>query len=70
MAKFNNIEDIEVWQKSRTLVNEIYRISKKSGFSKDFILQNQIRKAAISIASNIAEGFERSGNKEFINFFQ
>jgi four helix bundle protein len=50
------------------LVNEIYHISKNSSFSKDFVLQNQIIKAALSIASNIAEGFERSANKEFINF--
>lgn len=68
MAKFSKIEEIEAWQKSRALVNEIYRISKNTGFSKDFALKNQIRKAAVSIASNIAEGFERSGNKEFITF--
>jgi four helix bundle protein len=68
MAKFNNIEEIEAWQKARAIANAIYRISKNGDFSKDFALKNQIRKAAISIPSNIAEGFERNGNKEFINF--
>jgi four helix bundle protein len=68
MAKFNHFEDMEVWKKSRLLINEVYRVSNKFPFSKDYALQTQIRKAVLSIASNIAEGFERSGNKEFLNF--
>jgi four helix bundle protein len=68
VARFADIEDMEVWQKSRQLVNRIYRITKTSLFSRDFVLCNQIRKTSISIPSNIAEGFERNGNKEFINF--
>jgi four helix bundle protein len=68
MTKFNTIEEIEAWQKARLLANEIYRISNNGDFSKDFALKNQIRKAVVSVASNIAEGFERNGNKEFINF--
>jgi four helix bundle protein len=68
MTRFNNIEEMEVWQKSRRLTNEIYRVTRNAPLSKDFLLCNQIRKTAISIPSNIAEGFERDGNKEFLQF--
>lgn len=50
------------------LISMLYQISNNPPFSKDYALVNQIRRSAISIASNIAEGFERDGNKEFINF--
>ena len=63
-----HFEDIEAWQLSRELVKEVYRVSHEGMFAKDFWLQDQIRRAAVSIMSNIAEGFERNGNKEFINF--
>ncbi|MDX9867292.1 MAG: four helix bundle protein [Kiritimatiellia bacterium] len=65
MRKF---EEIEAWQLSRELVREIYRVSREGALAKDFGLQDQIRRAAVSIMSNIAEGFERGGNKEFVNF--
>lgn len=68
MATFQRFEDIVVWQKSRELTREIYRISKQGPFSKDFGLQDQIRRASMSIMSNIAEGFERSGSGEFMQF--
>lgn len=61
-------EDIVVWQKSRDLVKAIYLISSKGEFSRDFHLKNQIRKAVISIPSNIAEGFGRHSKKEFLNY--
>jgi len=66
--KINKFEDLESWQKSRDIVNSIYEISNKSSFSKDFALRDQIRRAAISIMSNISEGFSREADKEFIQF--
>ncbi|MBK9707798.1 MAG: four helix bundle protein [Acidobacteria bacterium] len=61
-------EDLKVWQKSRDLTRTIYELSGKKTFSNDRPLSNQIRKAAISITSNIAEGFERtSGLNSFVS---
>jgi four helix bundle protein len=59
---------MEIWQKSKSLAKQIYRVTSIDPFSKDWALKDQIRKASISIPSNIAEGFERGGNKEFIRF--
>ena len=63
-----NFEDLEIWKDARTLARKIYQLTKDSKFSKDFVLRDQIRRAAVSIMSNIAEGFERGGNQEFIQF--
>jgi four helix bundle protein len=63
-----NFEDLDVWKKSRELVNEIHSLTKKQRFSKDFGLVDQIRRSAVSVMSNIAEGFERGSNTEFIRF--
>ena len=63
-----NFEDLEIWKDARLLTKAIYRMTKDSGFAKDFALRDQIRRAAVSILSNIAEGFERGGNQEFIQF--
>lgn len=68
MGTFKSFEEIEAWQKARELVREIYRVSKNDVFSKDFPLRDQIRRAGISILSNIAEGLERGGTKEFFQF--
>jgi four helix bundle protein len=63
-----NFEDFEIWKEARALTREIYQLTRDSKFSKDFDLRNQIRRAAVSIMSNIAEGFERGGNQEFVQF--
>jgi four helix bundle protein len=68
MARIERFEDIEAWKKGRELRRAIYNCSRNGAFAKDFALRDQIRRAAISVTSNIAEGFERSGNKEFIQF--
>ena len=61
-------EDLEVWQEARRLTQIIYRLTKAEKFSKDFSLRDQIQRATVSVMSNIAEGFERGGNQEFIQF--
>ena len=61
-------EELEIWQYARTLNKLIYQVSSREGFSKDFSLKDQIRRSSGSIMDNIAEGFGRGGNKEFINF--
>src|SRR5678809_1023939 len=63
-----NFEDLNVWKQARQLTQEVYRLTKTETFFKDFGLRDQIRRAAISVMSNIAEGFERGGNQEFIQF--
>ena len=68
MSKIEKVEDLISWQKSKDLTIEIYKITKSNAFAKDFGLCNQIQRAAVSIPSNIAEGFGRGGNKEFLQF--
>lgn len=61
-------EDIVAWQKGRELVDKVYKLTSEDKFSRDFVLKDQIRRAAISIMSNIAEGYARQTNREFIQF--
>jgi four helix bundle protein len=61
-------EDIDAWRSARVLVQDLYRVTPSGLFTRDFDLRNQLRRAAVSIMSNIAEGFERRGNKEFRRF--
>ncbi|MBI1813934.1 MAG: four helix bundle protein [Deltaproteobacteria bacterium] len=68
MATIRRFEDIEAWQKARELTRAVYALSAEGRFAKDFALRDQMRRAAISIMSNIAEGFERSGSAEFGQF--
>ena len=63
-----NFEDLEIWKDARALTRAIYQLTSDSKFSKDLGLRDQIRRASVSIMSNIAEGFERGGNQEFIQF--
>lgn len=68
MSTFKSFEEIEVWQKARELTRRIYLASNRGAFAKDFGLKDQIRRAAVSVLSNIAEGYERGGTKEFVQF--
>ena len=68
MATFRKFEDILAWQKARIIAKEIYITSSKDGFNKDFDLRSQIRRSAVSIMANIAEGQGRRTNKDFANF--
>lgn len=68
MEKVRRFEDLEVFQRARMLCKEIYRITKVEPFKNDFRFVQQIRASSGSIMDNIAEGFERNGNKEYINF--
>ncbi|MDD2460779.1 MAG: four helix bundle protein [Kiritimatiellae bacterium] len=68
MASIRRFEDIVAWQKARQVSRETYTLTRLSGFKTDYDLKAQIRDAANSIMANIAEGFGRGGNKEFVQF--
>lgn len=65
---FKTFEEIEVWRKARALTNDLYKVTGNIKFLDDRALKNQLRRAGVSVMSNIAEGFERDGNKEFTQF--
>lgn len=68
MATIKQYEDLICWQKARTLVKFVYDISRFRNFEMDRGLQDQIRRAAVSVMSNIAEGFDRGTKQEFLNY--
>ena len=68
MATIKNFEDLEIWQLSRSLCYDIFNIIDNSSLKQDYKLKEQINGASGSIMDNIAEGFERNGNKEFGQF--
>ncbi len=68
MATYNSFEDLPVWQKARELGVSIYKATAEGKLSKDYGLKDQIQRAAVSVSSNIAEGFERGSKREFIQF--
>jgi four helix bundle protein len=68
VSTFKSFEEINAWQKARELTKRIYQISAEGQFARDYGLRDQMRRACISIMSNIAEGYERSGTKEFAQF--
>ena len=68
MSKLGKFEDLTIFQMARNLCKDVYAITKQSEFKKDTRFVQQIHAAAGSIMDNIAEGFERDGNKEFVNF--
>ena len=68
MAAVRDFEELAIFQKARELSKKIYPFTNREGFKSDYRFVQQIRAAAGSIMDNIAEGFERAGNKEFLNF--
>ena len=68
MATIKRFEEIKVWQEAKRLAVMVYAMTQQGTFAKDFGLRDQIQRAAVSVSSNIAEGFSRSGNREFVNF--
>lgn len=68
MASIRQFEDIEAWKEARIFTKAVYVASSTGAFAKDFGLRDQMRRASVSILSNISEGFERSGNREFLQF--
>jgi four helix bundle protein len=68
MATFKRFEDLICWQKARILNRSVHGVSRNGAFANDFGLRDQVRRAAVSVMSNIAEGFERGGDKELLQF--
>lgn len=68
MGTIKKFEDLEIWQKARIVCNDIFEIYNKSELKSDYKLYNQINGSSGSVMDNIAEGFERNGNREFIQF--
>ncbi|MCP9291788.1 four helix bundle protein [Gracilimonas sediminicola] len=68
MSKIERYEDLKCWQQSRLLVNQIYKLVSDSSLKKEFALTDQLKRASISVMTNIAEGFNRYHKKDFIRF--
>jgi four helix bundle protein len=68
MATVRSFEELEIWKRARAFAQKIYEASSAGTFSKDYALKDQINESTGSIMDNIAEGFERDGNKEFVAF--
>lgn len=66
--KVEGFEDLLVWQKGMEVVKQVYLVSRQGELGRDFALRDQLRRAAISIPTNIAEGFERASRKEYLSF--
>jgi four helix bundle protein len=68
MATFKKFEEILAWQKARKVTAKVYQVSSEGEFARDFGLRDQMRRAAVSIMANIAEGPGRRTENEFANF--
>ena len=68
MPTYESFEELPVWQNAREFVAEVYKSTRKTPFARDFGLRDQLQRAAVSVMNNIAEGFERRGQKEFVQF--
>jgi four helix bundle protein len=70
MATVTKFEELDVWQLTREIVNDVYDMANRGNFNKDYALRDQIRRSAISILSNIAEGFESGSDKQFARYLK
>ena len=70
MPTIRRFEDLRAWQKARDLTKDVYEISSRGHFARDFTLRDQIRRAAGSVMHNIAEGFDSGYDNEFIRFLR
>lgn len=68
MGTFKSFEDIDAWKKARELTRSVYKATAKGTFARDYSLRDQIRRASVSVMSNVAEGHGRGGRKEFLQF--
>ena len=68
MATVRSFEELDAWKEARKLAQIVYAVTKTAGFARDGDLRGQMRRAAVSVVSNIAEGFDRGGRVEFVNF--
>ncbi len=68
MAAIKRFEEIHAWQAAREITRQVYMLSDEGKFGRDFGFRNQIRRAAVSVMSNIAEGFESNTQAQFINY--
>ena len=68
MSKIEQFEDLEIWQLAREISNEVYDLFTTTGLGKNYALRDQMDRSSGSVMDNIAEGFERNGNREFIQF--
>ena len=68
MGRVEKFEDLIAWQKARELTKQIYFVSGNGSFAKDWGLKDQLRRASVSVMSNVAEGFDRAGRPEFRQF--
>lgn len=70
MGKINKFEELNIWKLSLKITKDIYDLTSKGMFARDFGLRDQIRRAIVSVSSNIVEGFEKNNNNEFIRFLR
>lgn len=68
--RINKFEDLEIWKIALRATKLVYDLTAKKDFSKDFALREQIRRAIISVSSNIVEGFEKRNNNEFVRYLK
>lgn len=68
--KIQKFEELNIWKLSLKITKDIYDLTAKGNFSKDYGLRDQIRRATVSISSNIVEGFEKNNNNEFVRFLK